>query len=148
MTFNAANRKDVRRLEKQAKLDERARRETVQTLMSTMQGRQWVFERLTLCHVFASSFSINALEAAFKEGERNVGLQLLNDVMTCPDEYLQMMREANVRDLSERTATERSRSEDGDWGDQGPDSGSAPDESAGDSDPESETSGWDGYKTN
>jgi hypothetical protein len=115
VTYNAANRKDVRRLEKQARLDERARQETVKGLMGSAQGRQWVYERLTLCHVFASSFSINALEAAFKEGERNVGLQLLNDVMTCPDEYVLMMREANVRDL---TASERSRSEDPGWGDQ------------------------------
>ena len=128
MTFNAANRKDVRRLEKQARLDERARRETVQTLMSTTQGRQWVHERLTLCHVIATSFSTNAYESAFREGERNVGLQLLNDVMTCPDEYIQMMREANVRS----TITERSSSEDGDGGDQERDP--ATDEPAGDPD--------------
>ena len=133
MTFNAANRKDVRRLEKQARLDERARRETVQTLMSTTQGRQWVHERLTLCHVFATSFSTNAYESAFREGERNVGLQLLNDVMTCPDEYIQMMREANVRD----SIAERSSSADGDGGDQVGDA--TPDEPAGDPDSFAET---------
>ena len=135
MSFNAANRKDVRRLEKQARLDERSRRETIQSLMGTTQGRQWVHERLTLCHVFASSFSTNAYESAFREGERNVGLQLLNDVMTCPDEYVQMMREANVRDIS--AATERSRSEDPDWGDQVGDTAS--DEPAGDPDSFAET---------
>jgi hypothetical protein len=128
MTFNAANRKDVRRLEKQARLDTRARRETIQTLMSTTQGRQWVHERLTVCHVFATSFSTNAYESAFREGERNVGLQLLNDVMTCPDEYIQMMREANVRD----SIAERSSSADGDGGDQVGDA--TPDEPAGDPD--------------
>ena len=121
MNYNAANRKDVRRLEKQARLDEAARLETTRFLMGTTNGRQWVFEHLSQCHVFASSFSLNAYEAAFKEGERNVGLQLLNDVMQAdPDGYVQMMREANVR-RSAATAEQR-RGEDGEWGDQGFDS--------------------------
>ncbi|HWT80867.1 MAG TPA: hypothetical protein VN648_18930, partial [Candidatus Methylomirabilis sp.] len=91
MSYNAANRKDVRRLEKQARLDERARLETTQSLMGTVAGRQWVYELLAQCHVFASSFSLNAHEAAFREGERNVGLMVLNEVMMAsPDEYVQM----------------------------------------------------------
>ena len=121
MNYNAANRKDVRRLEKQARVDERARLEVTKGLMASVGGRQWIYERLAECHVFASSFSLNAYEAAFKEGERNVGLQLLNDVMQAdPDGYVQMMREANVRGT---TATaEQRRGEDGEWGDQGFDS--------------------------
>jgi hypothetical protein len=118
MTYSAANRKDVRRLEKQAKLDERARQETIRALMGTTQGRQWVFERLTASHIFASSFSLDPLQMAFKEGERNSGLQLLNDVMAIsPDEYVMMMREANVR---HSTADQLARGEDGDGGDQEP----------------------------
>jgi hypothetical protein len=117
MSYNAANRKDVRRLEKQARLDEAARLETTRFLMGTTNGRQWVFEHLDRCHVFASSFSLNAQEAAFKEGERNVGLRLLNDVMLAsPDEYVQMMREENVRRST--SVAERSRGEGAEWGDQ------------------------------
>ena|SRR6516164_9463987 len=141
MTFNAANRKDVRRREKQAKFNERTRLETMKSLMGTMYGRQWVYNLLMYrCHLFDSSFSVkNVLyDTAYLEGERNIGLQIYGDVLAaCPDEYIQMMREANVRDLSERAATERSRSEDDDWGDQVGDT--APDEPAGDPDSFAET---------
>ena len=128
MTYNAASRKDVRRLEKQSRIEERQRLDTIRVLMSTTAGRQWVYDRLSQCHVFASSFSLNAYESAFKEGERNVGLQILNDVMMAsPDNYVLMMREANVRHITADRAAdgadaERPGSEDGDWGDQGPDS--------------------------
>ena len=116
MSYNAANRKDVRRLEKQAKLDERARLDTTRSLMASAAGRQWVYESLRDCHVFASSFSLNAQEVAFKEGERNVGLRLLNDIMNAsPDEYITMMREANVRD----SLSEQRGSTDGHGGDPG-----------------------------
>jgi hypothetical protein len=51
------------------------------------------------CHVFQSSFTTNALAMAFSEGERNVGLQITNDLITAsPDNYLLMLKEAgNVR---------------------------------------------------
>ena len=110
----------MRRLEKQARVDERARLEVTKGLMASVGGRQWIYERLAECHVFASSFSLNAYEAAFKEGERNVGLQLLNDVMQAdPDGYVQMMREANARRSASDTIAEQRGSEDGEWGDQG-----------------------------
>ena len=96
--YNAGNRQDVRRLEKQARIDEAARQQVVVDLMSTPPGRQWMHDRLSGCHLFTTSFSLTALETAFKEGERNQGLQLLTDVMAaCPDQYVLMMREANVR---------------------------------------------------
>jgi hypothetical protein len=44
-------------------------------------------------------FTTNALAMAFSEGERNVGLQITNDLITAsPDNYLLMLKEAgNVR---------------------------------------------------
>ena len=118
--YNAANRKDVRRLEKQARVDERSRKETVTWLMGTMAGREWLYNLLSECHVFVSSFSLNAYEGAFREGERNVGLRLLNDVMqTAPDDYVLMMREANARRSASDTIADQRGSEDGEWGDQG-----------------------------
>ena len=79
MTYNAASRKDVRRLEKQARIDEVERIDTVRTLMATTGGRRWVHDLLVRCHVFASSFSLDAKEMAFREGERHVGLHVLAD---------------------------------------------------------------------
>ena len=138
MTYNAASRKDVRRREKQARQHERSRQETLKTLMSTTQGREWVHDLLAECHVFVKSFDPNPYDAAFNEGARSIGLGVIGDVTAyCLDEYVLMMREANVRDLSERAATERSRSEDDDWGDQVGDAAS--DEPAGDPDSFAET---------
>jgi hypothetical protein len=122
MNYNAGNRQDVRRLEKQAKIEDAARKEVVNELMSTEAGRTWMHDRLSNCHLFSTSFSLTALETAFKEGERNQGLQLLNDVMSsCPDQYVQMMREANVRHELSNTRFSRSDRTDPDGGDSGSD---------------------------
>src|SRR5437879_2809706 len=97
---NAADPKAVRQLEKASRLAEVQRREIVTELMSTVPGRRWLCDRLELCHVFGTSFSVDALQMAFAEGERNVGLQLLNDIMSaCPQHYLEMMQERNSRDV-------------------------------------------------
>lgn len=103
--FNAAERKHVRLAEKEAKQTERQRREIVTGIMSLPAGRAWMLERLEQAHIFSSSFNGNALHMAFAEGERNVGLQLLNDIMfACPDYYITMMRERNERDAIRDTA--------------------------------------------
>ena len=122
--YNAGNRQDVRRLEKQAKIDEAARQQVVIDLMSSSPGRQWMHDRLSGCHLFSTSFSLTALETAFKEGERNQGLQLLTDVMAaCPDQYVLMMREANVRNQLADTRNSGSDRTDPDGGDSGSDDG-------------------------
>lgn len=122
MTYNAGNRQDVRRLEKQAKIEDAARKEVVASIMSTEGGRSWMHDRLSGCHIFATSFSLNAYETAFREGERNQGLQLVNDVMqACPDQYVQMMREANVRYQLADTRISGSNREDSYGGDSGSD---------------------------
>jgi hypothetical protein len=58
-----------------------------------------MLDLLERTHCFGSSFGTNALAMAFAEGERNVGLQLLNDIMSvAPDQYVLMMREKNGRE--------------------------------------------------
>jgi hypothetical protein len=74
--------------------------------MSGVAGRAWLHSLLEACHVFATSHTANALNTAFAEGERNIGLLILNDVMAaCPDQYVVMMKEANAR----RTASDNTR---------------------------------------
>ena len=70
----------------------------VQSLMSSEAGRGWVRNLLDACGIFRSTFTGEALQSAFNEGQRNVGLRILADVMrACPDAYIQMMREQNGR---------------------------------------------------
>ena len=96
--YNAADPKAVKASVKAQRSADAQRAEILRGLMSLPAGRAWVFHLLESCHVFQSSYTGDGLSMAFKEGERNVGLRLLSDVMsTCPDQYIQAMREANER---------------------------------------------------
>ena len=98
MADNAADRKDIRRKEKEARIADRQRREVIGQIMSTAPGRAWLWDRLSSCHVFHTTFNGDALASAFQEGQRSVGLALLADILAhCPDQYIQAMREANER---------------------------------------------------
>jgi hypothetical protein len=118
MSYNAAERKDVRRAEKDAKLAEQQRREVIVGLMSAIPGRRWVLETLESCHIFRTSYNRDPTTMAFMEGQRDIGLRLLNDIMaSCPDDYILMMRESNER----RSTSERTRDPNANGRDQGSD---------------------------
>jgi hypothetical protein len=120
MTYNAADRKDIRRAEKAAKVHETMRVDFLVAAMSHKQGRAWFHEHLSRCHMFATSFTGDPLTSAFAEGERNVGLQTYSDVMAhCPDMFVLMMQEAHEREL---TNGRRTKPDDNDGTDDDPDS--------------------------
>lgn len=117
MTYSAAERKDIRRAEKAAKLADTQRLEIITNLMSAAPGRAWVCDLLEACHIFTTTYTGDALSGAFSEGERNVGLRLLADIMSaCPQRYLEMMRERNDRHLAADSGHRRGNS-DADGGD-------------------------------
>jgi hypothetical protein len=96
--YNAAERSHVKAAAKAAKRLDADRGTILRTIMDSSSGRAWILDRLERCHVFASSYSDNHLAMAFAEGERNIGLQDLSDLMQfTPDAYVLMMREANER---------------------------------------------------
>lgn len=69
----------------------------IRSIMSTISGRRWMRELFELTHLFHTSFSTEALLMAAREGERNIGLQVLAALMrACPEAYVQMMREQNA----------------------------------------------------
>jgi hypothetical protein len=107
---NAADRKSIRRLEKQAKLADANRRAVITSLMSTAFGREWMWDVLAQCHCFATTFNGDALQSAFMEGQRAIGLAIISDIMlACPDQYIQAMRESNERSsLDERRSSPES----------------------------------------
>src|SRR5215467_13560298 len=119
MPYDAGNRKDVRALEKRAKLEEQQRREIVTGIMSVAPGRKWMCDLLEHCHIFSTSFSDAAIRMAFMEGQREVGILLLTDIMSaCPNEYITMMGERNARQSAIDARLSRNRS-DGDGSDSG-----------------------------
>src|SRR6266403_5620180 len=123
MTYDASDRKSIRKAEKASRLADRARQEVIVNLMSTTFGRAWLWDILTSCHVFGQTLSPHPLMPAFAEGRRAVGLALLADVMSaCPDQYITAAREANVRHNSNDRTTDAqlSGSSDPDGGVEGP----------------------------
>lgn len=68
--------------------------------MSTRDGRAWMWDHLSACGVFRSSYVSNSLDMSFNEGMRNVGLKLLNQLQTYAFEAYQTM-EAEARERQE-----------------------------------------------
>lgn len=138
MTYNAGERRHVRQAEKESKIASAQAGEIIKGIMSLPAGRQWMWDKLALAHVFSTSFDRDHATMAFNEGERNQGLLLLNDIMRhCPDQYLQMTKEANERD----SISERRRGSNGDGRDSGSgdEAASGGDDSGGDDDRSGET---------
>jgi hypothetical protein len=95
--------KIIKRQSKAARSKELERQEITRGLMSLPAGRAWVYEWLAKCHVWRTTFTGDGLSGAFNEGARNIGLQLLNDVLlACPDQYIAMIREANTNERNTR----------------------------------------------
>lgn len=75
---------------------ERLRQEHGDTvwLMSEPEGRRVVRRILSEAGVYRSSYAGDATDTVFREGMRNLGLSVLNRVMTaCPEQYLLMLKE-------------------------------------------------------
>ena len=115
MMRNAAERKDIRAAEKVSARLDRDRFEFIGTAMSTIHGRVYFYDLLVRTHAFASSFTGEALSSAFAEGERNIGLQVYNDIMlACPEQFISMMREANEREKAYERSSDTGSPDDGD----------------------------------
>lgn len=83
---------------KNAKRSEESKRNQelndVEFVLSTPQGRRFLWRLLGVCHVFKTSFTGNST-TFFNEGKRDIGLRLLADINeSSPDSYLKMMQEA------------------------------------------------------
>ena len=84
VTVNTARKKESRRKGK--------RLEIIKAIMDLPQGRRWMYELLTKCHVHSTPFvAADPYSTAFQAGEQNIGLQLLVDIIqAAPDRYVTM----------------------------------------------------------
>ena len=70
--------------------------EDIKWLMSSRQGRRVMWRLLEMSGPTRSSFDANALRMAFNEGNRNLGVQWLEEVLrNCPETYRVMVKEYN-----------------------------------------------------
>jgi hypothetical protein len=104
---NTGDRKSIRAKEKDAALADRRREDVLRNVMSTIEGRAWLWDLLASCNCFSTTFTGDPQRSAFLEGQRAIGLSILSDITTaCPDQYIQAQRESNERRI---TAEQRSR---------------------------------------
>ncbi len=93
---NLGDKASVKERENRTKRYAREKKALLETIMNYPAGRRWIKELLESCHCWHTSFSKNALEMAFQEGQRNIGLQLLADLTaSCPEQYVTMLQEKN-----------------------------------------------------
>ena len=77
----------------------------VRHVLSSVQGRRFVWRILDMAGVYRSSFTGNS-STFFNEGARNIGLRVLSDVMDAkPEAFLLMQQEDKKR--KERKANAR-----------------------------------------
>lgn len=102
MTYNAANRKDIRLAEKAQLIEGTITREVIAGLMSVANGRHYVYDRLADANVFTDSFSPDPYVHAHQAGLRASGIALFNDlILYAPDNFVLMLKEAHERSVTE-----------------------------------------------
>jgi hypothetical protein len=123
--YDASSRKDVRKAEKSARIASRDDADAIKKIMSDTFGRAWMWRKLEAAHIFSDPFTGDPLIEAYNKGFRNFGMIFLADIMLhCPNQYLKMTQEANVRRInddndSNPASSEHSGGEDANGGNQG-----------------------------
>lgn len=97
--FDASDEAQVNQRKRDAGRRKKEGRDVLVNLLSKPAGRAWVWELLSATHMFEPSFVQNdPTGTAFREGERNVGLRILADLMrVAPDSFVLMMKENGAR---------------------------------------------------
>lgn len=94
--YNAADPEQVNALRKKDGRKVKSHREYLKTIMSSQQGRSWMFELLNTCKIFSSPIVAGDVYFTYHNiGEQNIGkyyLQLISEI--APDEYVLMMQES------------------------------------------------------
>lgn len=93
--YDAGDRAHVSERQKKRRLRAERADADLLWLMNQREGRRFVGRLLQSCHLYETSFagpgSSNGA-TFFREGERNVGLQVLADITRlCPDLYARML---------------------------------------------------------
>lgn len=103
--FNAADADQVKGRRKQEKLTQVQHDNDTRAVMSTREGRRYVWGLLGDAGVYRTSFTGNAT-TYFNEGKRDIGLRVLADITrACPEQYLVMQSEAQ-RDSTVQRASD------------------------------------------
>lgn len=92
---NGSDEEQVKKAEKKEAFKTNQNLDDMRFILSSVQGRRILKKYLEACGVFKTSFSENVNQTLFLEGQRNVGLMLLNDINAADAmAYVKMMNES------------------------------------------------------
>lgn len=77
---NGSDEEQVKRAERKEAFKSNQNVDDMRFVLANAQGRRVLRKYLEACGVFRTSFSENVNQTLFLEGQRNVGLMLLNDI--------------------------------------------------------------------
>lgn len=90
---NAADPKQVEKAKSEENRIENRSREDLKAVVSTVNGRRFIWKYLDLCGIYETTFT-GGSETFFLEGKRAVGLTLLKDVIDAsPETFIVMQKE-------------------------------------------------------
>ena len=76
------------------KIKDERERESYKYVMADKRGREFVFNLLKACNVFQAQFDTNHAIMSFKEGKRNVGLEIIaRSNKHTPNSYIKLLKE-------------------------------------------------------
>jgi hypothetical protein len=89
---NAADENQIKIDREKNKFKQDTEDNDLKFLLASDQGRRFIWNMLEKCGVFKSSFT-GSSETFFLEGQRNIGLKLMSDIMRVdPESYLKMIK--------------------------------------------------------
>lgn len=98
---NAADEDQIKEAKKKAGLERRQELSDLREVLALAGGRRLIWRYLSMCGVYRLSYALNA-GIYFAEGQRDIGLKLMADIMEANDEALiLMMREAKSKEAIE-----------------------------------------------
>lgn len=88
---NSADPKQVRNAKKRERIDREQEINDMASILETEAGRRTLWRYLMAAGIFKCSFTGDATTTVFWEGNRNIGLKILDDIMLAnPAAYHQM----------------------------------------------------------
>lgn len=103
MAQSATNERGIKRRAQQQRRDRLTDEIITKQLMSTPEGRRWVWLRLSEGQIFVGNENLDPQYMAWEKGNRNSALRLLADVTTfTPHDYIVMTEEARKIKLVEQ----------------------------------------------
>lgn len=92
--LNPHDQESVKEKQKQVQLKRLQDKDDLKWILSDPKGRRFIWKYLSFCGVFRTSFTGNS-QTFFKEGERNIGLRLFDEVFEADeDAFLKMKKES------------------------------------------------------